>query len=364
MRDLLFLLFSIIVTCLKLLKPGGVKSLISENASLKLQILVQLRKKKSKPKMLPRDRILFGFLAIFMPRNRVEKIAALFSPATILKFHRLLVKRKYRLLFSSISNNKPGPKGPSREIIELTIKIKTKNPRFGCPRIADLVNRSLGTDIDQNVISRIIKKYYRPKPGGGPSWLTTIGHAVDSLWSLDFLCVESSNLKTYWIMLVMDQFTRKIVGVAVFKGALNGPAICQMLNEILSGKHPPKRLSFDHDQLFKYHQWRANLDIYEIDSIQTVPYVPWSHPFIERLIGTLRREYLDNIFFLNGLDLKRKLEKFAIYFNDARPHQSLSALTPNEKSNSDYNKDKINGKNNKVTWKSYCNHQFQVPIAA
>ena len=66
----------------------------------------------------------------------------------------------------------------------------------------------------------------------------------------------------------------------------------------------------------------------EIDEIKTVPYVPLSHPFVERLIGTVRREFLDQVFFWNTSDLERKLADFQAYYNAARSHASLAGNTP------------------------------------
>src|SRR5207249_3577159 len=76
----------------------------------------------------------------------------------------------------------------------------------------------------------------------------------------------------------------------------------------------PKHVSTDHDPLFRFHRWLANLRVLEIDEIKTVPNVPVSHPFVERLIGTLRREYLDRMFFWNALDLEQKLQAFCVYY--------------------------------------------------
>jgi hypothetical protein len=58
-----------------------------------------------------------------------------------------------------------------------------------------------------------------------------------------------------------------------------------------------QNLSSDHDPLYRFHQWQANLRVLEVKEIKTVPYVPLSHPFVERLIGTVRREYLDRTLF-------------------------------------------------------------------
>ena len=83
-----------------------------------------------------------------------------------------------------------------------------------------------------------------------------------------------------------------------------------MFNTAISTKGVPKFLSSDNDPLFLYHQWQANLRILEIEEIKTAPYTPISHPFVERLIGTIRREYLDHLFFWNAQDLERKLVNF------------------------------------------------------
>jgi putative transposase len=72
----------------------------------------------------------------------------------------------------------------------------------------------------------------------------------------------------------------------------------------------------------------ANLRILEIDEIKTVPHVPLSHPFVERLIGTMRREFLDQVLFWNSGDLERKRAEFQTYYKEARGHASLEGHTP------------------------------------
>ena len=74
--------------------------------------------------------------------------------------------------------------------------------------------------------------------------------------------------------------------------------------------------------------WTANLRLLEIDEIKTVPHVPLSHPFVERLIGTMRREFLDHVLFWNAGDLERKLADFQASYHAARSHASLEGYTP------------------------------------
>ena len=90
----------------------------------------------------------------------------------------------------------------------------------------------------------------------------------------------------------------------------------------------PNYLSSDHDPLYRFGQWQANLRILEVIEIKTVPYVPLSHPFVERLIGTIRREYLDRTLFWTTVDLENKLLDFRTYFNAYRSHTGLEGRTP------------------------------------
>jgi transposase InsO family protein len=85
----------------------------------------------------------------------------------------------------------------------------------------------------------------------------------------------------------MDQFSRRIIGFGVQRGIVDGAALCRMFQRAIRGRGLPHYLSSDHDPLYRFHQWQANLRILEVIEIKTVPYVPLSHPFIERLIGTI-----------------------------------------------------------------------------
>ena len=216
-------------------------------------------------------------------------------------------------------------------LIHAIVELKKRNPRFGSPRIAAIVSTTFGIQIDKDVVRRILARQYRPNPGGaGPSWLTFLGHAKDSLWSLDLFRCESINLKSHWVMVVLDQHTRRIIGFGVHLGAVDGPALCRMFNTAVAGNGAPKRLSTDNDPLFTFHRWKANLRVFEIEEIKTVPFVPSSHPFVERLIGTIRREFLDHTLFWGQLDLERKLDAFRRYYNAERVHSSLGGKTPAE----------------------------------
>ena len=126
-----------------------------------------------------------------------------------------------------------------------------------------------------------------------------------------------------------DQYTRRIIGFGVHAGTVNGVALCRMFNRAIRWQPwMPNYLSSDHDPLYRFGQWQANLRILEVTEIKTVPYVPLSHPFVERLIGTIRREYLDRMLFWTTADLENKLLDFQDYYNHHRTHSARAGCTP------------------------------------
>jgi len=334
MKDLVFLLIHLLSTLAKLLGPGGAKAIIADSLLMKQQLLVINRSRKRAPNLSALDRFLLGFWSLFLSPHHILRAAVIIKPSTLLKLHEALKKRKYRLLFSARKKGKPGPKGPSQELIQAIIEMKRRNPRYGCPMIAGQISKVFGIDIDKDIVRRVLAKYYHtvPDTDGGPSWLTFIGHMKDSLWSVDLFRCESIILKTHWVLVVMDQFTRRIIGFGVHAGDVDGIALCCMFNKAISRRGIPKYLSSDNDPLFRYHRWKANLRILEVEEIKSIPYVPLSHPFVERLIGTIRHEYLDHTLFWNAGDLEKKLGEFRHYYNHHRVHSSLKRNTPVETS--------------------------------
>ena len=178
---------------------------------------------------------------------------------------------------------------------------------------------------------------------------------------IDLFRVESILLRSHWVMLVMDLFSRRIIRVGVEPANIDGISVCRMFHCATAGEPKPKRVSTDHDPLFRFHRWLANLRVLEIDEVKSVPYVPISHPFVERLIGTIRSEYLDRLFFWNVVDLARKLGEFKIYYNGSRCHQSLSGGTPSEKSGKPARQYASIGRH---AWQQHCRGLFQTPISA
>ena len=265
----------LLVTLAKLARPGDFRVVAAESIAVKHQLLIMKRSRQRAPNLTSTDRLTLGVCALFVSRERLSKMAVILKPSTLLRFHHALVKRKYYLLYNSRKRHRPGPKGPSKEVIDAVVEMKRRNPRFGCRKIAEQLSSAFDIQINKDAVRRILIRGYRPVPSGdGPSWLSVIGHAKDSLWSVDFFRCESILLKSYWIMIVMDVFTRRIIGFGVAPADLDGPVVCRMFNRAIAKQTPPKYLSSDNDPLFRFHRWLANLRLLEVDEIKTIPCTP------------------------------------------------------------------------------------------
>src|SRR5271169_214784 len=362
MIHLLVLAVHLLATIAKLMRPGGVRAVVAESLLLKQQLLISGRARRRAPNLNSSDRLVLGLASLFIPVSRLPKLAVVLKPKTLLRFHEALKKRKYHWLFSSGGHRRPGPKGPSQELIDAIVEFKRRNPRTGCPRISQEITRIFGFEIDKDIVRRVLAKHYRPGAGtDGPSWLSFIGHTKDSLWSVDLFRCESILLGSLWGMVVMDIFTRRIIGFGVERADPCGASICRMFNQIVARQSLPRHLSSDHDPLFRFHRWRANLRILEVEEIKTIPCTPASHPFVERLIGTVRREFLDWTLFWNGGDLERKLDSYKAYYNQHRCHTGLGGATPAERSGVPA---QPIAKLESYSWRLHCNGLFQTPTAA
>ena len=168
------------------------RSVVAESVLVRHQLLILNRGRKRAPNLRTTDRLIYGLCALLIRPSRLVRSAIVVKPATLLRLYQILKKRKYHLLFSPKRRQRPGPQGPEKELIDAVVEMKRRNPNWGCPRIAQQIALAFDVDIDKDVVRRILSTHYRPESdSGGPSWLTFLGHAKDSLWSCDLFRCES-----------------------------------------------------------------------------------------------------------------------------------------------------------------------------
>jgi hypothetical protein len=152
--------------------------------------------------------------------------------------------------------------------------------------------------------------------------------------------------RTYWQILLSHAFRFR--------------SLCRMFNRATRGHSPPTYLSSDHDRLYEFHQWHANLRIQDMAEIKTVPYAPRSHPFVERLIGTIRRECLDRTLFWTAADLEVKLQEFQRYYNGYRAHAGLHGRPPASIPDEGAARASLGS----YRWQPHCRGLYHTPVAA
>src|SRR5262245_59335760 len=145
MRHPFILIIHFMATVLKLIRPGGMRAVVAESVLAKHQLLILNRSRRRAPNLRVLDRLMAGFCSLWIQPRRLARVAIAFNTSTLLIFHRALVQRKYRLLFSPKQKSRPGPKGPTADLIQAVVEIKQRNPTWGCPHIAEQINLAFGT---------------------------------------------------------------------------------------------------------------------------------------------------------------------------------------------------------------------------
>src|SRR6267143_889430 len=128
MCDIFALFLHVIVTVIRLARPGGLLSVVAESTLVRHQLLILNRGRKRAPNLRVSDRIIAGFCTLLICPARVLRSMIVLRPSTLLHFHHMLIKRKYRLLFSPRRRRRPGPKGPAKELIYAVIEMKRGIP--------------------------------------------------------------------------------------------------------------------------------------------------------------------------------------------------------------------------------------------
>ena len=147
---------------MRLAKPGGFRSVVAEPVLIRHQLLILSRGRKRAPNLHGCDRLIGGLCTLFIGRTRILRSAIVLKPSTLLSLHRLLTKRKYRLLFSPRRPRRPGPKGPGRELVDAVVEVEESGLGLSSNLSPDL---SRGVVVDKDVVRRILSVHYRPAPG-------------------------------------------------------------------------------------------------------------------------------------------------------------------------------------------------------
>jgi len=291
-------------------------SLILENAALRHQIEV-LQRNSNRPPLRWRDRAFWDFLSCIWPDWR--KSLYIVQPETVIRWHR----QGFRYYWRWKSRIRwPGRPRVSREVRELIRTMSQGNPLWGAPRIHGELLK-LGIEISQAAVSKYMVRH--PKPPS-QSWRTfLINHAKD-IASIDFFTVPTATFRVLYVFLVLGNARRKIIHFNVTETP-SSVWTGQQIVEAFPWEQAPRYLIRDRDGKFGF-EFDRRVESLGIEQVLISPHSPWQNPYVERVIGSIRRECLDHVIIFDERHLRRLLREYLVYYHQNRTHLGLGKDCP------------------------------------
>lgn len=295
---------------------GGHRQLALENLALRQQLAVYKRT-ASRPKLRTLDRVLWvGLARVWTGWKRALVIV---SPDTVLRWQR----RRFREYWTQLSRRPTGGRPPvNAEITALVRKMAAANPLWGAPRIHGELLK-LGIDVAERTVSRLIPKRC-PEPS--QTWRTFLANHVRDLVSIDFFTAPTAGLRVLFVLVVLAHHRRRVVHFNVTEHP-TAAWTTQQIVDAFPDDSAPSYLLRDRDQVYG-QQFRHRVKGMWIEEVLTAPHSPWQNPFVERLIGSIRRECLNHVLVLGERHLRRVLIRYFTYYHQARTHLALEKDAP------------------------------------
>jgi len=293
------------------------RSLRVENIALQHQLAIYKRTVK-RPRIRPEDRVLWSWLSRHWAPWR--EVLVFVQPATVIAWQR----KRFRDHWTRLSRaGKPGRPLISEEIRELIRSVSGANPPWGTPRIVGELGK-LGVQVAKSTVDRYRA---RSRKGPSPTWKAFPKNHVNDLVSIDFCIVPTIRLNVLYVLIVLAHSRRKVLH---FNVTANPTALwtAQQIVEAFPWDSAPAYLLRDRDAIYG-GEFRRRIHAMGIEQVLSAPRSPWQNPFVERFIGTLRRDCLDHVLALNECHLRRIVAGYRDYYHDWRTHLSLSMDAPN-----------------------------------
>ena len=280
-----------------------------------------MKRSAKRPRLRDRDRLFWILLSRFW-RNWQEPLIVV-KPETVIRWNRMGFK-----LFWKLKSQRKGPGRPriSQETRDFIRTMAKANPLWGAPRIHGELLK-LGIEISERTVSNLIFQR-RPKPPS-QTWRTFLKNHMTSMAAIDFFTVPTATFRILFVLVVLNHNRRSVVH---FNVTLNPTSrwTDQQIVEAFPWDTAPKYLLRDRDGLYGAI-FRQRLKNMGINEVVTSPRSPWQNPFVERLVGSIRRDCLDHVIVLNQNHLKRMLTAYFEYYHCDRTHYGLGKDTPVER---------------------------------
>ena len=287
-----------------------------ENLALRHQLGV-LRRSVKRPELTSADRLLWVWL--YKVWNDWRSCLVIVKPETVIAWHR----KGFRLFWTwKVRHGQPGRPAVAKDVRELIRRMSRENPLWGVPRIHGELLK-LGIEVGETSVGKYMVRGRKPP---SQTWRTFLENHVKTLVSVDFFTVPTIRFQILYVFLVLAHDRRRVLhfGVTAHPTA---EWTAQQLREAFPRNAAPRYLLRDRDRIFGDEFTKQVKDM-GIEEVLSAPRSPWQRAYVERLIGTLRRECLDHLVVLNEAHLKRILSHFLDYYHTSRCHMALDDNAP------------------------------------
>ena len=269
----------------------------------------QLRLKRS-------DRVLWVLLSRFWSGWR--PCLQIVQPATVIAWHR----RAFAWYWTRKSRRQPGRPEVTAEIRDLIRRMSQANPFWGAPRIHGEL-RKLGVAVAQSTVAKYLRRRRKPP---SQTWRAFLTNHVEQLASIDFFMVPTVTFRVLFVFVVLSHARRRVVHFEVTEHPTQ-EWTGQQIREAFPWDHAPRYLLRDRDAIYG-REFTAITKGMGMEEVLSAPRAPWQNPYVERLVGSIRRECLDHVIVWNRRSLCRTLRRYFAYYQGCRTHLSLEKDSP------------------------------------
>ena len=292
------------------------ESLRLENMALRHQLAVYQHTIK-RPKLRSSDRLFWSWLSRLWPGW--QRALAFVQPRTVIAWQ----KRRFRDYWRQLSQSgTPGRPSLSKDVRDLIRDMWRSNPMWGSPRIVGEL-RKLGINVAKSTVEKYRPRVRKPP---SPTWKAFIHNHVKDLVACDFFPVPTASFKVLFVFILLAHERRRIIHFNITEHPTAQWTIQQIV-EAFPWDTAPRYLLRDRDSIYGEH-FQQRIKNMGSEEVKIAPRSPWQNPYCERVIGSIRRECLNDVIVLNAQHLERLLRSYVGYYHTWRTHRSLAMDAP------------------------------------
>jgi transposase InsO family protein len=209
-----------------------------------------------------------------------------------------------------------------RKIRDLIRQMSGANPLWGAPRIHGELLK-LGIEVSQATVAKYM---VRRRGAPSPTWRSFLRNHAEGITAIDMFVVASASFRLLYVMIILAHDRRRIMRTAVSEHP-TAVWLSRQLTEAFPWDTAPRYLLRDRDASYGSY-FSSRVEAMGITEVIAAPRSPWQNAYVERVIGSIRRECLDHIVIFNERHLHRVLSSYVDYYHRTRTHLSLDKGCP------------------------------------